>query len=667
MPRFFEDDLSVGQIRFFDHAFPLLDPGEYAVKVTQELDLSGIAVVTDADKSLKKFTFDQKFHVASSHFGLLPADVHAVYPPPNSQGQFDDTLPHIVLRRRSLPWELRLDPQHPERPWCALLLFHEGELTEPPATREADRIHAAAETTVLAPVIPLSTLENQELSTARAKNAATPNSVPIPKARTIDVDKNFFNDICPLPEELDALAHVRQLSTADKELLGLEVDGWFSVVLTNRLPATGVNTVHLVSLEGLSLPVTGPAATTKVRLISLASWSFTTLPARGNFKDLMSNINVEPLQLPLPAGLAASAMDTPEITGQKQLLTGALQSGYVPLAYDLRHGEQSVAWYRGPLLPVVTPREDRAPFPSVEAGTIYDRRTGMFDISYAVAWQIGRLLALSDASFSAGMSKWRQDGHRLLDNILEKEAVVSQEAEGRLWNSVGAITAAGERAAMEAEPGHADEARLAAERPLALQLLIDLLTPGTLSSRLVSMVLQQFDATLSLARAIVGKRQGLFEIVTGVHDTLKVSVGTAPSISIVLKAGSARTTDEIIADLNGNDQFSAVARAVRASNGNGPVAIFALDAAAELKILDGNANSTLGFEANMTAPPAGVQPAAPLIRPAPDTKTGLTAGIAELIATLEQSKTTAAGPAAAKQLRDQLHRAIEAAQTPVVS
>jgi hypothetical protein len=37
-----------------------------------------------------------------------------------------------------------------------------------------------------------------------------------------------------------------------------------------------------------------------------------------------------------------------------------------------------------------------------------------------VAWQIGRLLALSDGTFATALMNWRQEGHRLVDLVNER-------------------------------------------------------------------------------------------------------------------------------------------------------------------------------------------------------------------------------------------------------
>ena len=54
-------------------------------------------------------------------------------------------------------------------------------------------------------------------------------------------------------------------------------NGEFSVLVANRFPPPGGNTVYLVSLEGWNDLLDAPgqaSAASRVRLITLASWSF---------------------------------------------------------------------------------------------------------------------------------------------------------------------------------------------------------------------------------------------------------------------------------------------------------------------------------------------------------------------------------------------------------
>src|SRR5204863_5729535 len=155
------------------------------------------------------------------------------------------------------------------------------------------------------------------------------------------------------------------------------------------------NIAHLVSLEGFApylvdLPNWG--SYTKVRLASLASWSFTCKPRGGSFRHLMLNlIKDQPkggdrlrLALPVKDGVQQAESDR---------VKKALQQGYAALPYDTRTGEHSFAWYHGPFVPhPVAPFSGLQHFASSAAATINDSDTGAFDLAYAPAMEIGPLL-----------------------------------------------------------------------------------------------------------------------------------------------------------------------------------------------------------------------------------------------------------------------------------
>ncbi|HEX8183432.1 MAG TPA: hypothetical protein VF747_01735, partial [Blastocatellia bacterium] len=106
--------------------------------------------------------------------------------------------------------------------------------------------------------------------------------------------------------------------------------------------------------------------------------------------------------------------------------------------YQTRLGEQTFAWYRGPFSPTrvknflrAATTADTRDCDTRSAGqrmgtassfVIYDKAHGIFDVSYAVAWETGRLMALSDENFGQALVEWQRKGHRLTDMILERSA-----------------------------------------------------------------------------------------------------------------------------------------------------------------------------------------------------------------------------------------------------
>lgn len=89
-----------------------------------------------------------------------------------------------------------------------------------------------------------------------------------------------------------------------------------------------------------------------------------------------------------------------------------LKQGFVPLPHFMRQGSKGISWYRGPLSTA-----DRSAMvvdidlQSVEAAdelVMYLTDTGMFDVSYAAAWELGRLLALRSKQFSIDLHRWKR-------------------------------------------------------------------------------------------------------------------------------------------------------------------------------------------------------------------------------------------------------------------
>lgn len=197
-------------------------------------------------------------------------------------------------------------------------------------------------------------------------------------------------------------------------------NGWFAVVMANRLPiapAAGSPPVrhiaHLVSLEGFQAFLgdnpTFSSTIAKVRLVSLARWTFNTLSEpKKNFRSLLLNFIAN--QSTGGTGLLLQQPTRGTTTNPDgQLVQQILSHGYVPLSYQTRSGDRTYSWYRGPLTPQPIAEFSNIPaYTAAEAALIYDATTGLFDQSYAIAWQTGRLLALADRSFAISLINWRR-------------------------------------------------------------------------------------------------------------------------------------------------------------------------------------------------------------------------------------------------------------------
>jgi hypothetical protein len=517
-----------GHVIFHSACRPALQAGEYSLRVAHELGHAS-GKVNSGSKPLpgERIT---PFAIDAPRFTLDPSMIHAVFPPTNGVGSYVSRLPMIVLRRRTLPWERSLAAGN-DAPWLAVLLFEKGEATTLSPCTVADVLDGAGG--IGSPLLNLPDVS----PTARA----------LP-CMGLELPLDLFKDIAPMASEIPLLTHVRQVNTDDKELMGMDDDGWFAVVVGNRLPEPGKRyEACLVSLEGtaaflptdaeaaeftaddLSRPriadfadkierwqgqvvvddpdwgqeqvnqalldhmqatgsayqwtgastkqaplpqfqmratpggagalgtstvkqhvVKGAAASVsghkqsaktsgwteivsdkdfvtgaggkigvhllipKVRLFMLAQWGFECREG-GDFESIMQA---------LPQGGGVAMLGMPPSLAQAPGGTGAavwraaLDTGHVPLQHLTRDGEQTIAWYRGPLTPVGVRRETGGPYHSADQARRLDPATGLESLGYASAFEIGRLMALGDPRFALDLMHWRRDGRLSIDTAL---------------------------------------------------------------------------------------------------------------------------------------------------------------------------------------------------------------------------------------------------------
>lgn len=410
-------DIPVGDLQFYDNYVPALAAGKWRITVGHTL----------AGVDTGQLGATQNLVVSAPQFAMDTTTVLNQYPPAGSTGQYAQVLPHIVLNDPLLPWERALTGSSDTQPWLALLVLGEDEIIG--GTGSPTRTQTGTVTSFLG------------ADAAVLKPAAVPEDdvAGTDPCTFIQLSTTLFAALTPRLTELRFLAHCRQANIADKAEQGLEQNGLFSVVVGNRFPAAPAkdgpggrkSIAHLVSLEGLEpYLVDQPdfGAYTSVALVSLAGWTFNTVADRmQDFRGLMENLvgqeydgsryTPDNLWLRLPA--PSAPIDTGSPAGAEA--ARRLADGFVPLQYQLRTGEQTFAWYRGPCVPVLTtPLTDEAPFPTSDAALVYQSEFGVFDASLATAWQTGRALALADRVFGQALYAFRQRSHQLTDSLLQR-------------------------------------------------------------------------------------------------------------------------------------------------------------------------------------------------------------------------------------------------------
>ncbi len=196
-------------------------------------------------------------------------------------------------------------------------------------------------------------------------------------------------------------------------------------VLDGDFSSLGINTEQVWYLESAAdafrIPIDKLTTEPIYRFPVLTSWSFTATGA-GSFERLMKGLDVgllgttaeggyeRPLPECLPRPGGADSGDPPPA----RLPLEVAETGHAALPHLTRLGSHSTSWYRGPFSPwplMRRPVTDRAG-PTLAHVSDHLRimtPDGREDVSLAVAFETGRLMAMSQPSLIAAMMRWRAE------------------------------------------------------------------------------------------------------------------------------------------------------------------------------------------------------------------------------------------------------------------
>lgn len=171
---------------------------------------------------------------------------------------------------------------------------------------------------------------------------------------------------------------------------------------------------------GWHVPISVIAAEPIYRFPVLAQWSFTTTEG-ATFEYLMQNLDYGLLGTldgeHLPRDPALPPPDPPSV-GQpvpppRPVTTKVLETGHLELGHRTRRGDRTTAWYRGPLVPNPTKRDEPVdgvlPFANSADQLIRTIPDGHDDLTYPAGFEIGRLLALSQLSIVSALLRFRAE------------------------------------------------------------------------------------------------------------------------------------------------------------------------------------------------------------------------------------------------------------------
>ncbi|MFY0255955.1 hypothetical protein ACDQ55_18595 [Chitinophaga sp. 30R24] len=450
------------EIIFIQYDLPPLKSAEYTITLKQR-----------TNQQATEFSTSRKFAVTSERFSLNQDDINSNFPQNLANGEFANVLPHVLFNRRILPWERSSVADEADAPWLAVLLFNEDE--QPPVIQlKANALVPAGKTITVAgsSITGVGAMPSGIFSYPGLDHLDY-GETPDDACNIIDISADMFNRIAPTKKDLPFLAHIRKMQTLDKaDNIAKELEN-YTVVLGNRLPLRDTTSyAYLVSLENMGdyLPDENstshlPEGISTVRLLCYLSWSYTANDDDESFKRLLENLNKDALGQQgltvLQVPFYGAAPDTQAIKSalEKQhngtltpvdaniLVQNALLMGYTPHDHYLRHSGHTVSWYRGPLLPYLVKESFIAPTTCPDAVNCYNPETGLFDVSYGAAWQLGQLLALQNKAFASAMYNWKKSLYAWQAKEAEQEIIEDKYtgitafaevfAKRRAWIEVG--------------------------------------------------------------------------------------------------------------------------------------------------------------------------------------------------------------------------------------
>ena len=194
-----------------------------------------------------------------------------------------------------------------------------------------------------------------------------------------------------------------------------------SNIAVSAAPAEAGRMVRDAMTAGFRFPVELLVLEKTYRFPVLAHWSFTCTGA-GSFETLMQGLDVgllgtlpaDPAARPKPDCAPPPKGSAPPPTDPPRPEPEVTDTGHVGLHHLTRRGDSLRAWYRGPLALHITERtkpEADGHLPLAHTSDQLRRIVpdGREDLALAAAFEIGRLLALSQPSVVSALMRWRRE------------------------------------------------------------------------------------------------------------------------------------------------------------------------------------------------------------------------------------------------------------------
>ncbi|KAL8707280.1 MAG: hypothetical protein Q9220_007664 [cf. Caloplaca sp. 1 TL-2023] len=397
---------------------PALDDlSSYTISVKQKIQYTPEKGVTQ-DAPTNNLSLTKKIQVAGTRTQLDSSLIHSVYPPPG-HGDFWTTLPHVLFSDPSVPWMFpspdSLDNQslYGEQPWFALFVFTQQELALSPdalasltaVVKPLDQATPVAPSPTMTVSMPAKTFASKAAGQLRLGEGLAF------EASTIEVafiDDALYNGMFK-PSNIKGrpfnMSHVRTVNTTGMTGQDGTEAGTFAVTVSQRpgpmkLQVPTTVHAHLVMLPRQDDGGTWPLPGSDFALKSV-------------FQGLGNNI--QPLRTSDAVSNAADVLPW---------IKNRVQSGYVLARHRPITGEVTACVFRGMLIPNNPFDSDMKTkvMQSSDFGTdlaIVDSDAGILNLTFQLAWTLGRSLAMSDKTFSAAVMRVRGSIHQQTLNAIK--------------------------------------------------------------------------------------------------------------------------------------------------------------------------------------------------------------------------------------------------------
>ncbi|KAJ5677931.1 uncharacterized protein N7477_003564 [Penicillium maclennaniae] len=398
--------LDPGQVQLFSSYVPGLEAGLHTIKIQQVLD-------TDS-KEINRAAIGTKTLNSTQHFNAMQMRIVFCHT--------SSSMTHFFHGNERGPSKEDPDALN-ELPWVALLVFPADELK----LTNADLNGLKQEQTGIVRMDFQTLAKMNHLATTPVDLASAPTQV----ADFVFIDTTKLQNLLsaydsagniqpykqPILERYKYLTHVKHVNMKGmaSSTGGDDDIGMFSVVVAHQTgpwdnPNTTHMAAHLVSIERLDPTENPNFATTapRVALCSLFSWTYTVLPPLSlNVKDAMEHLRTTMNVLSIDPSASAALIGSQDKVQQR--VGYRMQDGYTLASHRVQTGESTVALVRGPFTPTVQNGENLGSHQSTFATDlqVLDRELGIMDISYSLAWQLGKSMAIADMAFCAALTRLR--------------------------------------------------------------------------------------------------------------------------------------------------------------------------------------------------------------------------------------------------------------------